>query len=283
MSGCQPGRYLILALMVACSRVPEVTGPMYEIVESRLTTPAGTEHVQVLAPAGVFHMGAADGADDEQPVHEVELDAFYIDKHPVTNAQYMAFVAATGAFPPTFIEIEPYNQPQQPVVSVPWSLARDYCMWAGMQLPTEAQWEKAAGGTDGRFYPWGNDPPNAIRANFNFQVGSPSPVGSHPDGASPYGAHDMAGNVWEWVLDEYSPTFYAHSPRKNPVNLFDGSIEAGPDRSLRGGGWFSPAWNLRVSGRTSTYLLFQMAETMEGVESTTIDASIGFRCVRPAP
>ena len=266
-----------LVLVVACGGVSEVTGPVYEVVESRLTTPAGTEHVQVLAPAGVFRMGAVDGADDEQPVHEVELDAFYIDKYPVTNAQYLAFAAATGSQAPPMVMHEDYHHPQKPVVGIPWVRARDYCQWAGMQLPTEAQWEKAAGGTDGRFYPWGNDLPDATRANFNFQVGSPSPVGSHPDGASPYGAHDMAGNVWEWMRDLYSPAFYAHSPRKNPVNMEINGIEGG-DRTLRGGSWRSPARDLRVSARNTGFMLAEKA----GGDFYIVQISLGFRCVRPA-
>lgn len=277
MTYCRTGCCIALALMVACGRIPEPAGPVYEIVVSRIATPAGTEHVQVFVPAGVFKMGAAGGEADEQPVHEVELDAFYMDQYQVTNALYMAFVAATGGEPPTFIEHEAYNQPQQPAVGIPWSHARDYCAWAGLQLPTEAQWEKAAGGTDGRFYPWGNEAPDNTRANFNFHAEGPMPVGSHPDGASPYGAHDMAGNVWEWVLDEYSPDFYAQSPKKNPVNLASSGLEDGPDRTLRGGGWISPEQELRVSVRNT---IFKLSQSQPGGDFYSVQVSLGFRCVR---
>lgn len=268
------GIFLILA--IGCGRIPETAGPVYEIVESRIITPAGTEHIQVLVPAGIFKMGSAEGEAHEQPVHEVELDAFYIDKFQVTNAQYMAFATATGVPRPVFITHEAFNHPRQPVVSIPWVHARDYCAWAGLQLPTEAQWEKAAGGTDGRFYPWGNEAPNATLANFNFQASGPLPVGSHPDGASPYGAHDMAGNVWEWMMDEFSPTFYARSPRKNPVNIEANGGEGG-DRTVRGGGWISPARDLRVSARNTA---FHVAQSQTGGDLYLVQLALGFRCVR---
>lgn len=282
MQYCAAG---IIALSVACSGVPETTGPAndIEIVEVRAVTPAGTEHVQVLVPAGVFRMGWAEGPEREGPVHEVELDAFYIDKYEVTNAQYLAFVEHNRGELTRFITEAAYNQPPQPVVGVFWHQARRYCEWAGWQLPTEAQWEKAAGGTDGRFFPWGNAVPDATRANFNFSAG-PLPVGRHPNGTSPYGAHDMSGNVWEWTLDEFSPTYYARSPLKNPVNLEISGLEEGPDRSLRGGGWISPDIDLRVSGRVTRPMLEAEAEAQswDWDKYAAIFASIGFRCARPA-
>ena len=218
-----------IALTMACSKA---TDPEYVIEESVVTTPAGTEHVQVFVPASTFTMGSSDGPSNERPPHEVMLDAFYIDKYEVTNAQYLAFVEATGSEHPQFFGIEGFDQPDQPAVGVLWSQARDYCQWAGLQLPSEAQWELTAAGTDGRVFPWGNESASESLCNFNFSTG-PMPVGSYPDGASPYGAMDMAGNVWEWTLDEYQHTYYANSPRHNPVNLQNSGMEDGPDRTLR--------------------------------------------------
>lgn len=268
---------IILTLSIACGSLSEMAGPAdeIEIVEVQVKTPAGTEYTQVLVPAGAFLMGWTDGPQCEGPVHEVELDAFYIDKYEVTLAQYLPFMDATGDEGTPFVQDGAYNQPNQPVVGVFWHQARNYCEWAGGQLPTEAQWEKAAGGTDGRFFPWGSEAPDVTRAHFDFSAGT-LPIGRHPNGASPYGAHDMAGNVWEWTLDEYCPTFYARSSKKNPVNLESSGVEDGPDRTLRGGGWFSSAIDLRVSGRFPLPTLEEQA----GGPYADVFASIGFRCVR---
>ena len=165
----------------------------------------------VFVPAGEFLMGSAEGDTDagasEKPQHTVYLDAFWIDRVEVTNAMYARCVEAGACKTPTA-----YGNPSTnylkaglenyPVVFVSWSDAQAYCQWAGGRLPTEAEWEKAARGTDGRIYPWGNEPPNAQRCNFAQEHGGPdapanpeTPVGAYPAGASPYGALDMAGNV----------------------------------------------------------------------------------------
>lgn len=271
------GGFVMLA--VACGQVQNTTGPEIVVEETRVTTPAGTEHVQVLVAGGTFDMGSSNGPDNERPLHEVTLDAFYMDKYEVTNSQYFAFVDATGAERPQFSREEAFNQPDHPVVGVPWNSARDYCVWAGLQLPSEAQWERAASGNDGRAYPWGDEAPTETHGNFNFASGTTA-VGSFPDGVSPFGAHDMAGNVWEWTLDEYEHTFYNRSPADNPVNLKDSGLKDGPDRTLRGGGWFSTASQVRVSVRSSLLLMDLRYEQNPDIDNSLMQARIGFRCAR---
>ncbi len=161
----------------------------------RTTGDEGAE--MVLVPAGEFWMGSDDGDSNTKPRHRVILDAFSIDRQEVTNALYQRFMSATGRPAPAAWNDSKYNAQQQPVVGVSWHDADAYCRWAGKRLPTEAEWEKAARGTDGRKYPWG-DQWDASRANSDeSRFGRPGEVGSHPTGASPYGAHDMAGNVRE--------------------------------------------------------------------------------------
>jgi formylglycine-generating enzyme required for sulfatase activity len=192
-------------------------------------------------------MGSNDGYSDEQPVHTVYLDAFYIDKYEVTNAQYAALLSAMGnqeeggwfwylgrgqdarirQVGGTWQAEAGYKD--HPVVDVTWYGARAYCAWAGKRLPTEAEWEKAARGTDGRTYPWGDQAPDCSRANFVWLdvpcVSDTSRVGSYPSGASPCGALDMAGNVDEWVNDWYQNDYYAVAPYRNPPGPADGSYK----------------------------------------------------------
>ena len=157
----------------------------------------------VLVPAGEFTMGSDEGDDDEQPVHRVVLDSFYLDTFEVTNGRFAKFVAAIQSEPPWgFADQEtPVVDAERPVRWVNWLEATGYCLWAGKRLPTEAEWEKAARGPDGRVYPWGNEPPTAAQAVFGLKEGAEtvSPVGDHPQGRSPYGVHDLAGNLYEWV------------------------------------------------------------------------------------
>ena len=188
--------------------------------------------LQVYVPAGEFEMGYKDGHRDEQPVHTVYLDAFWIDQTEVTNVMYAKCVAAGSCNEPRGDDYADTNYSDHPVVFVSWYDADSYCTWAGRELPGEAQWEKAARGTDGRIYPWGNDSPNCYLAQYSECTGTTIAVGSLEAGGSPYGALDMAGNVWEWVADSYDNDYYSASAKDNPEN----SSVAGP-KVLRGGSW----------------------------------------------
>lgn len=191
--------------------------------------------------AGEFTMGSDDGKEDERPAHIVYLDAFWIDQHEVTNAQYIQCVDTETCPPRTTDNWSSYTRDSYyrnsefddfPVVFVSRYEAEAYCQWADRRLPTEAEWEKAARGTDGRAYPWGNNPPNDSLLNYNNAVGDTTAVGQYLEGASPYGAFDMAGNVWEWVADGYDSKFYSNSPYANPM-----SPPSDVYNVLRGGSW----------------------------------------------
>jgi formylglycine-generating enzyme required for sulfatase activity len=209
----------------------------------------------VYVPEGEFLMGSAgtDGAavSNEKPQHTVYLDAFWIDRTEVTNALYAQCVQAGMCQKPintmskkggSYFDNPAYVN--YPVVHVSWNNARTYCGWAGRRLPTEAEWEKAARGADGRLYPWGQQAPDRTRLNFDSFAGDFVQVGRYPAGANPYGALDMAGNAWEWVADFYGEAYYAASPAKNPAG--PGS---GDNRVLRGGGWDSNANIVRAALR----------------------------------
>ncbi len=202
----------------------------------------------VLIPAGSFWMGCApadkDCYEDEKPRHEVVLDAFYIDKTEVTVRQYRRCVPSGACTAPGsggYVNSKKPGREDHPVNYTDWHQASAYCRWAKKRLPTEAEWEKAARGTDDRIYPWGNQPPSCQYAVMRiFRVGrgcgrkSTWPVGSKPAGASPYGVLDMVGNVREWVADYYDRDYYQteSSTDRNPSGPSDGE-----DRVFRGGGW----------------------------------------------
>lgn len=234
----------------------------------------------VLVPAGTFLMGSADGEKDESPPHTVDLAAFLVDRTEVTNAAYALFWRADGGAesPHTPAGFEGNGsagwpevarlRPDHPVVGVTWFGAEAYCRWTGRRLPTEAEWEKAARGTDGRVWPWGNDvTPDSTRANLHGEGDgyprSTAPAGAFPPGASPFGALDMAGNVWEWVSDWYGADFYAKSPRRNPKGPDRGGV-----RTLRGGSWRTARVYARTTYRNSSFL------PTEGLED------VGFRCAK---
>jgi formylglycine-generating enzyme required for sulfatase activity len=257
---------------------PEVVAsvPTYQApktLNKEITGRDGTS--MVLVPAGPFTMGNNDGSDDEKPPHEVELDAFYIDKYEVTTSRYGKFFQATGREKPKYwTNAVPVSQGDRPVVGVTWDDAKAYCEKYGKRLPTEAEWEKAARGTDGRKYPWGNSAPDSSRANFDRYASSwktdlyskrLKPVGNYEAGESPYGAYDMAGNVWEWVEDWYDENYYQNSPRENPEGPASGEY-----RVIRGGSWLNGSRYLRAAYRSSLHW-----------PSGWYDG-IGFRCAQDA-
>jgi formylglycine-generating enzyme required for sulfatase activity len=196
----------------------------------------------VLVPAGEFLMGSKEGqgSEGERPQRRVTLDDYYIYKCEVTVAQYRRFCQETKRpMPPE----PPWKwQDAHPIVNVTWFEASAYAAWAGAALPTEAQWEKAARGTDGRTFVWGN---NFTKSTCHTSDGKTVAVGLFPNGASPYGALDMAGNVWEWCADWYDPEYYAQAPPQNPPGPVTGTL-----RVLRGGSWgFNVSEFFRVAYR----------------------------------
>lgn len=203
---------------------------------------------RVLIPAGSFTMGSTE-ADiqwvaakffseslewyrDETPAHKVHLDAYYIDKYEVTNEEYMKFREAVKGREPKFSDDPHFNKPNHPVVGVSWQEASDYCRWAKGRLPTEAEWEKAARGTDARYYPWGNeaDPTLGNVRGLEDENRHTAPVGDYEAGKSPFGVHDLAGNVWEWTLDWYQP--YEGNHQKN--DMYGELLKV-----IKGGSWQS--------------------------------------------
>lgn len=204
----------------------------------------------VTIPAGLFFMGSDPDRDihvfeDELPQFKLYLPTFQITRTPVTNAQYKLFVDATGHRAPTHWVngALPAGKEKHPVVNVSWRDAVVFCEWAGVRLPTEAEWEKAARGHDGRLYPWGDTPPNRDRCNFDMQIGAPTAVGNYPDGASPYGALDMVGNVWEWTASIWLDNY------ENYMTQMANSADNNLRRVLRGGG-FRDAEFVRCAARS---------------------------------
>jgi formylglycine-generating enzyme required for sulfatase activity len=211
--------------------------------------------IMVRIPAGAFTMGS-DDCDEEfgehwKPAHKPYISEFFIDKYEVSNRQYRKFCDATQrSYPadPNFTENPSYFESflDNPVVNVSWADAVAYSVWAGKRLPTEAEWEKAARGVDGRTYPWGEQDPSEgldgafyVFGEYGMEESGTRPVGSFPASSSPYGVFDMGGNVWEWCQDWYSPTYYSSSPGVDPKGPTSGN-----ERVVRGGydgrriGWF---------------------------------------------
>lgn len=222
-------------------------------------------HEMVLVPAGRFAMGASR--------REIHIDAVYIDRTPVTNAQFAVFLEATQ-YKPTDADAKrflahwrngkpPRGEDRHPVVYVSWFDARAYAIWAGQRLPTEAEW--AAGGTDGRRYPWGRAEPKASHANFGRSRDGTTPVGTFPEGASSYGILDLAGNVWEWCEDAYDEDFYENGPSMNPRLVSSSRNENG--HVMRGGSFMYDSRALRTYARMGFDPHYRFAEG-------------GFRCAK---
>ena len=230
-----------------------------------------------LIPAGEFLMGTSisnrDGGRDEYPERRIFLDAFYMDSLEVTNGRYLEFVKATGHRHPEHPRDKkltlwqgptvPAAFKDHPVVNVDWHDAAAYCAWAGRRLPTEAEWERAARGTTGRRFPWGDAEPTRTLANYLNQWRNGAglePVGSHPQGASPEGVQDLQGNVWEWVADWYDPHYYVKGSTRNPKGPDEGTRKV-----IRGSGWESEAPLLRSAHRLNS-------------DPKNRNHSLGFRC-----
>lgn len=234
----------------------------------------------VMVPAGEFWMGSVDGegGDDERPRHRVMVDGFYMDKFEVTVARYAEFVRATNRPGPSYwdeLKVDIQKSGNYPVVVVSWHDAEVYCGWAGKRLPTEAEWEKAARGTDGSIYPWGNEVPREWLSNFaktesfhesffggRRRVLPLEPVDSYEAGKSYYGVYHMAGNVSEWTADRYEGDYYSKSPHQNPKGPLNGIY-----RVLRGGSWRDGPKDIRAANR---------------IRYTSISNSyeFGFRCAQ---
>lgn len=272
----------------------------YDPVSWRRKQRIGHRKAMVDIPGGAFLMGSDDGEPAERPIHRVVLSAFSIDRFETTNAEFGAFVSATGYVTDSersgvgwdwdgkwreikgagwrrphgpassILELE-----RHPVVQVSWNDAQAYCRWRGKRLPTEAEWERAARGSGDRTYPWGNEPPRygtryrasygsdkCCRADAGDGYFFTAPVGSFPLGRSPFGVEDLAGNVWEWVQDWFDPGFYRQSPAASPVNN-----TMGERRVIRGGGWGNNPSGLR--------------STLRHANPPEIGLSmVGFRCAR---
>ena len=253
--------------------------------DPRLTEPASQENwVQI--PAGEFLMGAQqedpskpnhdpEAYGDESPVHRVKLGAYCIGRYPVTAMEYQRFVEVGGYENNAFWGQGGFDRwqmpedwegqvehPNRPVVGVSWYEAAAYAAWAGCRLPTEAEWERAARGPDGRRYPWGNGDPDASLLNYEGKVGCPTPVGVYPRGATSDGIVDMAGNVLEWCSDWFGGDHYAESSASNPKGPSSGSA-----RVLRGGAWDYIAWGCRCACRNC-------------FDPDVLIGCIGFRVVR---
>jgi formylglycine-generating enzyme len=248
------------------------------------TMPTKSEMVRV--PAGWFIMGSTKKTDRnayrfEFPQRRVYLDAYQIDKYEVTALEYLKFVLDTGRNPLVDWRYDGGNfqesMAHHPVMHVNWHEADAYCRWAGKRLPTEAEWEKAARGEDGRLYPWGNQIAGLSRANFG-RSGLSGPVRDRPErlllyppiisvdkyenGASPYGVHQMIGNVAEWVADWYHPDYYKTAPDRNPKGP-----EEGTQKGFRGGGWIDSTTTARSAQRN-------------GTDPNTSINWLGFRCAQ---
>lgn len=272
-------RWLVVAVILSASAVEAADRP---IDNGTTAAPVGTNRGKdgapmILIPAGPFLMGSNDGLPNERPQHTVTLKAYYIDQFEVTAGRYQKFVeSANRNLPPTWDDEAAQAMGDLPAVGMSWTDAAAYCKWAGRRLPTEAEWEKAARGTDGRRYPWGHMQPFVDIANYNRGMWVSEAVtlvpvnsglegmsvrhGLKEGGKSPYGLFHMAGNAAEWVADWYDREYYQKSPDVNPTGP-----ATGDKRVIRGGSWADLPTGLRVTSRVSA-------------EPDYEDRTIGFRC-----
>lgn len=237
---------------------------------TEITDEFGVE--MVLVPAGNFTMGSSNDDPfsvpaDAKPAHQIYLDSYYVDKYEVTNLNYKICVSASACQPPTNTSSSTrssyYGNSEfdgYPVIYVNWEMAKTYCEWRSGGLPTEAQWEKAARGTDSRRFPWGNDV-DRDKKYSNYSQNDTTAVGQYQMGSSPYDIYDMAGNVWEWVADWYDPKYYQNSTSSNPIGP-----SSGQHRVLRGGSWYN-------------YWDFHFVYARSGFPPTVSNSLLGFRCV----
>jgi formylglycine-generating enzyme required for sulfatase activity len=249
------------------SNDPTDTIPSEVVDPTKVSQEEPVREEMVLVPAGPFIRGTNQGGLDEHPQRTLVLDAFAIDRYEVTNFQYQQFVNATGhrkSGPPARYakNMSKMQGINQPVVYVSWEDAETYCRWKGKRLPTEAEWEKAMRGSDGRLWPWGNvEKPNGAnwaRVEDGYEVSAS--VGTISTDRSPYDVMDGAGNVMEWVADWYAERYFEEAPEKNPP-----SPDHGVFRVLRGGGYATTGADIRITSRSKMVPDFR-------------DETIGFRC-----
>jgi formylglycine-generating enzyme required for sulfatase activity len=284
-------RWLLVAAALLLISGSALVGSAEETHRAVEPKPKRVSAPMVWIPAGEFTMGCNARVDslcfhDEgNRPFRVYLDEFYIDRHEVTVAEYEACIDDGWCIEPDFggaCNWDRSDRRDHPVNCVDWYQARDYCEWAGKRLPTEAEWEKAARGTDGRAYPWGNTGFNgdalvanvadttakrihrawAVSESYEDGFTQTAPVETFPEGRSPYGVHDMVGNVWEWVADWYGEYYYRGAPRRNPSGPSTGEF-----RVLRGGSWFNFPHLNRVG-----YRGWYLPDTQYGY--------LGIRCAR---
>ena len=260
---------LITAILIALTAT---SAPARESAAPEGTTRALTRGM-VEIPAGDFIRGSR-AYPDEAPVRRIYLDTFWIDRHEITEAGYRRCVEAKAcARTPVgrYYNQDKPSKAHHPINGVTWQQAASYCRWSGKRLPTEAEWEKAARGTTGQLYAWGEAPPDCQRAVMDSPTegngcgeGGTWPVGSKPAGQSPYGVLNMGGNVWEWTADWYAEDAYASAPDKNPTGP-----TSGQKRVIRGGSWLTMSGGMRASYRLSA-------------RETFVLSAVGFRCAADA-
>jgi eukaryotic-like serine/threonine-protein kinase len=292
LSACGlPGTNAEPTAVVVPTAIPEVlsTNPTQAAKAGKAgdeRTSSADGMVQVFVPGGKFQMGGfdADAQKDEDPTHGVTLTPYWIDKLEVTNGMYQLCVLAGACQAPR--EVRSATRPNYfankdfsdyPVIFVSWKDADNYCKWAGSRLPTEAEWELAArGNADFRRFPWGDQSPDNSLANYDNQAKDTTRVGSYPKGASPFGALDMAGNVWEWVSDYFGAEYYNQTGEQNPTG--PNGKDGGP-KVIRGGSWADGFKELRVSNRGSAKSPDLTADSKSAQYKGDANNRTGFRCV----